>query len=334
MFPDKMISSQKLEEMIVDAYGDDGNWITKAPVVIGELIKLRTLNALHFDFPDVDCFESFIKFSSSWKGREWRSFTYMIGVPNKGQNQRGPTIKRRDGYLTFAGGSDSPPSAVKDALQHADAFELLCHTSVSNLSEFRGSMKKLRSCRVSDCMMIDSIFVKDDGPVETLEELYLLNLEGLKGIWKEPTERQSLQNLKFLHFVNCKSLAKVFTVATLMGLPKLEELHVESCEDVVEIIGTEEESHHGEKRDVESKLKTLVLAELPNLTRFYKEDQLMVKWVSLEKLQVSNCSRLKAVHLQKLHFSGFVEVRGNMEWWSSVDWTNESVKKNLRFKLL
>ncbi|KAK1272153.1 Disease resistance protein [Acorus gramineus] len=325
MFPSGIISRQQLEEVIIDVSGgDDENWDKKAPVVVDELVRLTNLNALHFAFPDINCFEKFITRSASWKRGEWRSFQYTIGH----HDGEAPSIGRREGYMRFAGG-DTIPAVVEDALKHTDAFELVGHSSISSLSDFdMTKMGRLRSCQVRKCNMIDSIFVGGYRPLPCLEELYLVDMLRLQCIWREPKTNEGLQNLKVLHVRNCPSLTKVFTVATIKGLPKLEELRVERCEEMVEIIGFSGDIE--EERDIVSSLKKLVLVELSSLRRICKEDLKMMRWSSLERLEVSNCPRLKALPLQGDKQSNLMELRGQREWWEKLEWRDRGVKELLQ----
>ncbi|KAK1318742.1 hypothetical protein QJS10_CPB04g01807 [Acorus calamus] len=46
----------------------------------------------------------------------------------------------------------------------------------------------------------------------------------------------------------------------------------------------------------------------------------MVRWSSLERLEVLNCPMLKALPLQGDKQSNLMELRGQREWWEKHEW--------------
>ena len=77
-----------------------------------------------------------------------------------------------------------------------------------------------------------------EGPhhLRSLKELRLNNLSKLVSIWKGPAQPAYFSNVKTVIVIKCSKLKYVFSLTMSQGLSKLEELWVEDCSDLDEII--------------------------------------------------------------------------------------------------
>ncbi|PON69834.1 LRR domain containing protein [Parasponia andersonii] len=121
-----------------------------------------------------------------------------------------------------------------------------------------------------------------------LREMRLENLAKLENIWTGPAHLADFSNLKFVTVTKCKELSNLFSVSVMsQGLLQLEDLWVEDCSKMVEIISNDP----GITVDVKlPKLKTLCLKKLPMLTGFYPGN---AECPSLEYLHVQECQNFK-----------------------------------------
>ncbi|GMN69995.1 hypothetical protein TIFTF001_039040 [Ficus carica] len=124
-----------------------------------------------------------------------------------------------------------------------------------------------------------------------LKEMRLDRLAKLTNIWKGPARRADFTNLKFVTVIKCKKLKNLFSVSISEGLLQLEDLWVEDCLIMEDIIRNEE-GVTLEKVTL-PQLKTLCLQNLPLLSRFYVGNALL-ECPSLEHLHVQNCPNFNA----------------------------------------
>ncbi|GMN22020.1 hypothetical protein TIFTF001_040158 [Ficus carica] len=79
-----------------------------------------------------------------------------------------------------------------------------------------------------------------------LKEMRLDRLAKLTNIWKGPARRADFTNLKFVTVIKCKKLKNLFSVSISEGLLQLEDLWVEDCLIMEDIIRNEEGVNSGE----------------------------------------------------------------------------------------
>ncbi|KAK6230423.1 hypothetical protein QUC31_001941 [Theobroma cacao] len=94
----------------------------------------------------------------------------------------------------------------------------------------------------------------------------------------------------------CSKIKKLFPVELLKSLQNLEEISVSSCEEMEEIIASEE-NHKGEGTTfILPKLKSLSLELLPKLKSICSGG-VMISLDSLQRLQIWDCPKLKRIPL-------------------------------------
>ncbi|KAG8650646.1 hypothetical protein MANES_07G062324v8 [Manihot esculenta] len=111
----------------------------------------------------------------------------------------------------------------------------------------------------------------------------------------------SLGNLKTLKVFGCKTLANIFTSAAAKSMVQLETLNVRFCNMLTEIIGGVEEDGSTDEI-VFSKMKTLELEILPNLTGFCLGSYIF-NFPSLEQVTVYRCPKLRIFTVRQLSAS-------------------------------
>ncbi|KAK1258598.1 Disease resistance protein [Acorus gramineus] len=303
---------QQLEELIIDVERNDTQWNSKAQALVHELVKLENLNALRFFFPDVECFKRFTEYSVAWPDRSWRAFQFIVGLHDGGSKL---SVGRWSGYLRFAGGA-SIPQGVQATLKHANAFELLDHEVVQDLSEFgMKNMYGLESCRVEGCKEIEYIFVGDDITLPCLKKLHAIDLPKLEGIWKGIVPQNGLASLMLLDLRRCPSLTMVLTLSAAQQLCLLEELRVKNCSNITEVVGYEETVKEG---SILPKLKIMILNNLPKLDCIHKEESPLLTWRALEKIQINNSPVERAQPRCPMYNSGRKGMVDALKWKDST----------------
>ena len=106
-----------------------------------------------------------------------------------------------------------------------------------------------------------------------------------------------MENLTHLYVWSCNKLKYLFTLAIAERLVKLEELTVQNCSAMEDIIVTNKklvgEDQQCFERILFPKLKSLELFELPALKRFCMRDDYCIQLSSLSRLDIENCPELK-----------------------------------------
>ncbi|KAM5582465.1 putative disease resistance protein [Rosa sericea] len=122
-----------------------------------------------------------------------------------------------------------------------------------------------------------------------LREVALLELDAVRSICNGPVPRAMFRTLKSLFIYRCKSLRSLFTSDAAHCLLQLEELWVENCPLLERVIETSKETVNDNNKIVLSKLKKLVLKELPVLNSGSATTNIDIECLSLEHLYVKDC---------------------------------------------
>ncbi|GMY35164.1 probable disease resistance protein At4g27220 [Fagus crenata] len=139
--------------------------------------------------------------------------------------------------------------------------------------------------------------------LERLKELRLDSLSRLANIWKGPAKLADFRNLKTVIVVKCNKLKYFFSPSMSQGLLQLEELWVEDCFDLDEIIQKDDEITVD--KITLPRLKTLALQNLAHLVNFYDGNS-SLECPFLEYLHVRDCPKFRTsdFHSSKqVHFN-------------------------------
>ncbi|GMN63998.1 hypothetical protein TIFTF001_033060 [Ficus carica] len=199
---------------------------------------------------------------------------------------------------------------------HMDFLEQMC---VGELPT--GSLEKLKSLAVQQCnnlvnSLLPSNLIKRLGNLEKLlvngssveevfgfegleqgqvylgrlQEIRLENLSEIANICRGPTCFADFRNIKFVTVIRCMKLRNLFPVSISDSLMQLEDLWVEECVLMEEVIRDE---HAISQQKVKlPRLKTLSLKNLPKLSSFYAGNA-SLECPSLEHLHVHECQNFR-----------------------------------------
>lgn len=132
----------------------------------------------------------------------------------------------------------------------------------------------LEDLKVISCRSIEIIYEGDGMDTESgeLRWLYLHDLENLRHIWQfDGLPNIPFPNLREIEVVGCSRLETLFPTFTAKFLGQIEELVVESCENM-ELIADHEKGEEGIYTTITfSKLTLLKLFKLPKFRSFLPE---------------------------------------------------------------
>ena len=139
-----------------------------------------------------------------------------------------------------------------------------------------------------------------------LEELHLGWLDSVKTLWPDDFPKVSyMQNLKRLNVRYCSSLKYLFSLPMARSFVRLEELSVEGCNIMEEVLVIEETGEAGRPNNTTilfPQLESLELCFLPNLRRFYEGDFVIV-FPALRNLRMQGVCREKVEETEEPFFS-------------------------------
>ncbi|XP_052486416.1 disease resistance protein At4g27190-like [Gossypium raimondii] len=320
-----------------------------------EIEPLKKLECLTGHFKDISEFNKFI---SSMQKSKKNLIKYSLQV--------GLAIfpHRRDKRVTIGGVQNWEGELIMHPIEIQELNIVKCDY-LTNLVDDNSSFKNATNLRIYDCKGIECVvslssFASSSAhPFQRLEMLDLLHLPKLSalimndaGIGLAITSTLALSTT-FSHLMKifarrCSSMKTLLPHWLLPNLQNLDEISVDHCDELVEILGAEtsEVEEKGSDALIKfhiPKLRELSFWELPNLKSICSKSRVMV-CDSLEFIDVYKCDKMKRI-------PPFVPLVGNgqpfayappsltifscTEWWESLEWDDHPNFKNvLRFNPL
>ncbi|XP_040948719.1 disease resistance protein At4g27190 [Gossypium hirsutum] len=321
-----------------------------------EMEPLKKLECLTGHFEDISEFNKFI---SSMQQSKKNLIKYFLQVGSYN------VCIGREKTVTIGGVQNWKGELIMHPIEIRDLTIIRCDY-IRNLVDDNSSFKNaidLRVCRIRGCEGIEcvvslcSLASSFAHPFQSLEVLHLQSLPKLSalimndaGIGSATTSKlapsATFSHLKEIMIVNCSSMKTLLPHWLLPNLQNLEEIDVDACSQLVEILGaaTSEVEEKGSDALIKfhlPKLRVLSFWELPNLKSICSKSGVMV-CDSLQLIQVAgDCYKLKRI-------PPFVPLVGNGQpfayvppsltifsstaWWESLEWDDHPNLKNvLRF---
>ncbi|KAJ0035489.1 hypothetical protein Pint_26072 [Pistacia integerrima] len=183
--------------------------------------------------------------------------------------------------------------AILKALARSTVFYLDYHLGIWNLLEFGVSnINRLKFCTISECPNIETILECNElteAVFPILENLSMHDMWNLTSLWEGIVPAGSFAELRILTVQACPKLKYVFSRFMSEFMPNLEELTVEDCLDMEEII-LEDKNIIDSDHIALPILKKLKLHYLPGLVNIWRSG-----WPSLELINIYGCPRLKKI---------------------------------------
>ncbi|XP_075672359.1 putative disease resistance protein At1g61300 isoform X2 [Castanea sativa] len=145
--------------------------------------------------------------------------------------------------------------------------------------------------------------------------------------------------LKQFLILGCPNIKKLFTPGLLQNLAHLEEIEVEHCERLEEIIGAasdeveEEIEEEGRDTTIFPRLRNLVLYDIPRLETICSSRNAIV-CDSLQEIKIVKCPKLKRLPLslrdeQLSSPPSSLRIETEKERWELLEWDNQATKNAL-----
>ncbi|XVF78313.1 hypothetical protein PTKIN_Ptkin14bG0121900 [Pterospermum kingtungense] len=244
-------------------------------------------------------------------------------------------------------------------VQQLGILEIHSLRSLSDISCLKHAVD-LKSCRIRLCKGIESIlsmssFCSSTILFQSLERLSLeclprlselIEVEGL-GYAASPilaTPAATFSHLKKFFIFKCSNIKRLFLHWLLTNLQNLEEIWVDDCEQLVEILAVATSEDDDEEKTTDKikvnlpNLRQLYLNSLPELKRICNKTGVMV-CDSLERITVTDCSKLKRIP-PFLPLSGkgqpytyappSLKICSSREWRESLEWDHPDFKNLLQ----
>ncbi|XVF79322.1 hypothetical protein PTKIN_Ptkin14bG0212100 [Pterospermum kingtungense] len=135
-----------------------------------------------------------------------------------------------------------------------------------------------------------------------LKFLYLVDLPNLEYVWKVPTQHISLGSLEVVRLIRCGKLKSVFSFSIAQCLVRLEELEIEGCDELEQIVeeleGDEQEispNTNLEKSLCLSKLRALEIRNCGSLEYIFPKFMALQRLPQLQRLWMDRVSRFKQI---------------------------------------
>ncbi|KAA8516933.1 hypothetical protein F0562_017249 [Nyssa sinensis] len=215
----------------------------------------------------------------------------------------------------YLSGLNNLVQIVDNEQMQTDSFHKLRILEVDNCEELINiassdqikMFNNLENLEVRNCRTLEVVFdfqglkVNQEHAEVALGQqrsLALKDLPKLTHVWRMvPKGIHGLQNLRSLEVVKCDNLRYLLSISTAKLLVKLQELKLERCEMMEEVIETEKKEEEAKEMILFPELNSITLKDLKNLERFVFGSYTS-NWNSLKILYVLDCPKLKAFHLE------------------------------------
>ncbi|KAL1102733.1 hypothetical protein V6Z11_D05G386300 [Gossypium hirsutum] len=318
-----------------------------------EMEPLKKLECFTGRFEDINEFNKFI---SSMQQSKKNLIKYSL--------QLGSSFMRatRDKTVTIEGVQNWEGDLIMHPIEIQELIILKCdylRSLVDDKSSFKNAID-LRVCWIWWCEGIECVvslfsFASSSAhPFQSLEVLYLQYLPKLSALIMKDEEIGSatastlapsatFSHLKEIKIDSCSSMKTLLPHWLLPNLQNLEEIHVEACRQLVEILGatTSEVEEKGSDALIKfhlPKLRELSFWELPNLKSICSKSGVMV-CDSLQLIQVDgDCDKLKRIppfvplvgNGQPFAYAPpSLTIRSSTEWWEWLEWDDHPNYKNV-----
>ncbi|KAK8300454.1 hypothetical protein V6Z12_D05G390600 [Gossypium hirsutum] len=315
-----------------------------------EMEPLKKLECLTGHFEDISEFNKFI---SSMQQSKKNLIKYQLQVGSSFM------LATRDKTVTIGGVQNWEGKLIMHPIEIQELNILKCHylrSLVDDNSSFKNAIYlRIHDCKGIECVVSLSSFASSSAhPFQSLEVLYLHDLPKLsalimidEGICSATTSTlapsATFSHLKEIKIDRCSSMKTLLPHWLLPNLQNLEEISVDHCGELVEILGVEtsEVEEKGSDALIKfhlPKLRLLTCWELPNLKSICGKSGVMV-CDSLQVIEVyGDCDKLKRIppfvplvgNGQPFAYAPpSLTIRSWKKWWESLEWDNDPNFKNV-----
>ncbi|XP_044466433.1 probable disease resistance protein At4g27220 isoform X2 [Mangifera indica] len=320
-----------LDTLSIVLYPGDERWHEDVKYVKTEVSKLKNLKFLCFHFPEVEHVQEFLTESEPWKKRLLTEFKFVVGRNVKSISSQVPEYLEYDynqqgQCLRFVNG-EKKPDEVLQILARSTAFYLDNHLDIESLSNFGvRNINGLKFCIISGCPKVKMVVHVDEVKKDTntvfpfLETLSIHHLWNLTAIWEGILPERSFAQLRILSLHGCPKMEYVFRSSMIQYLCKLEELIIEDCQAIEQIIF---DDGVADSCSVSlPSLKKLTLHYLPGLITISSSP-----WPQLEYVSFYCCPNLKKIDADS-RFKDVI-IKAEKSWWDALEWEDDELRLHI-----
>ncbi|KAG5525750.1 hypothetical protein RHGRI_032140 [Rhododendron griersonianum] len=326
----------QLKELSIDVtqdgewWDDDVNpasewWDTELKAILNALSSSNKLKILSLYLPSFELlqeimFQDLIDFRFIVGHRPQRIIYRLPNALEERFNRCEKKFKKCFKYINGEG----MPNGIIGALKHASVLFLDRHWTVKVLSEFgHENLANLECCLLVECNELQTIVDGDyeclsggdKKPIfEGLRHLSIYYMKNLESIWQGSIPEDSLFNLRSLTLHTCPNLTTIFMPDMLGNLFWLEELIVEDCPKIRNIV-TQEDANVQSGHFLRY-LKKIALLDLPQLVTISGP---LCLGEEVDSLFVYSCPMLKSLDTAET-YPKYCKIVGEKEWWDSLKW--------------
>ncbi|XP_037496108.1 uncharacterized protein LOC105647850 isoform X2 [Jatropha curcas] len=182
---------------------------------------------------------------------------------------------------------------IKKLTLAASSFKVLFQHGI--LGEAEGALARLQFLKLETLPHMSHIWSEDCPPDHVFQNLEVLVVGGCPSLIILAPSTASFQNLSTLDVRRCDQLVNLVASSTANSMGNLTKLTVRDSNMLKEIVANEgnEYQSHSQPQIILSKLVTLELCGLKNLTSFCSIASCTIKLPSLNDLVVAQCPNMK-----------------------------------------
>ncbi|KAK4576536.1 hypothetical protein RGQ29_027189 [Quercus rubra] len=311
-----------------------------------EMERLKKLENVWVRFDDLYVFCTFMR---SLEKRQLASYQILVGrTENIGYGN-----VRDAGKGVILGecnlGQSESSLVLPEDVQFLDIVDRDDLTSLCDVPALK-HVRELKEIGLGRCNGIEHVLSSVTDSLQTLEILRLWSLYNLRGLFRKERAASArvppnnFSCLKKIDIQICLNIKKL--LPPLLHLRNLEEIFVDKCYKLEEIIG--EASDEFEEEEIEEEgmdttkitlpnLRLLSLGDLPELKTICSSTKVIV-CDSLEQIDLLRCPKLKRLPLFLPLLNGQLSPPPSLQgisadnegWWESLEWDSPDTKRVLQ----
>ncbi|XP_027063745.1 probable disease resistance protein At1g61300 isoform X1 [Coffea arabica] len=280
-------------------------------VFVDQLTSCINLSLFEANFRTVEDF-NYYTMSGHWSQVE--SFKFCIGYPESSMHFGRNSVALIGAHMFHREIPALLPGRIHELVLLACSGINHLPTSISFASS------QLQICKLQHCDDMEWIITSGWSTFPTLESLEIEGLGKLHTFCMGIPQEGTLANLKVLHVTQCNDLKTVLSFELVQNLKSLEEIVIENCERIEEIIGDERGGEDVTQVDnaeiILPRLQKLKLSSLPRLTSICWNRVMICD--SLSIIEVHKCPELTAlpffVEIRQPLIQSLKQIKGSRRW--------------------
>ncbi|XP_022867272.1 disease resistance protein RPS2-like isoform X1 [Olea europaea var. sylvestris] len=292
----------------------NGLLFSQEPNFVDALVNCSSLAVLEANFSTMQEFEKYIA-SGHWNMLE--NFRFVIGHPTYSTRMGTDSVRFFGVHISEGLSPDCLPRRILE-------LEIQDCTGITHLPVcITAAASQLQHCRINYCDEMEWIITAEWSTFPNLEWLEIEGLSKLSGLCRGITPVGTLASLRVLNVTACNDLKTLLPLELVQHLRNLEEITVQNCDKMMEIIAPGEDNQgvtevNNVKIDF-PRLQKLKLSSLPELRHIFNG---IMTCDSLSSIEVYRCKELKVlpffVEIRQQLLHSLKQIKGSRWWWQAL----------------